>query len=47
VGFDPSAPHGGFGLLGMRERVAMVGGSFEVTSAPGAGAMMRAVIPNG
>jgi signal transduction histidine kinase len=45
VGFDPSARHGGFGLLGMRERVAMVGGSFELTSAPGAGAAMRAVIP--
>jgi signal transduction histidine kinase len=47
VGFDPSARHGGFGLLGMRERVAMVGGSFELTSAPGAGATMRAVIPVG
>ncbi len=46
VGFDPSAPHVGFGLLGMQERVAMVGGSFELTSTPGAGATMRAVIPS-
>ncbi len=45
VGFDTRAGHGGFGLLGMRERVAMVGGSLELTSAPGAGATMRAVIP--
>ncbi len=45
VGFDVGAGHGGFGLPGMRERVAMVGGSFELSSAPGAGATMRAVIP--
>ncbi len=45
VGFDPGAEHTGFGLLGMRERVAMAGGAFELTSAPGAGATVRAVIP--
>jgi signal transduction histidine kinase len=45
VGFEPGMRHGGFGLLGMRERVTMVGGRFELTSAPGAGATIRAVIP--
>jgi len=33
------------GLLGMRERVEMVGGSFAVESAPGRGATIRAQIP--
>ena len=45
VGFDPGAAQPGFGVLGMRERVAMVGGSLELTSAPGTGTTMRAVIP--
>ncbi len=45
VGFDPDAEHAGFGLLGMRERVAMAGGSFELTSSAGVGAKLRAVIP--
>ena len=33
------------GLLGMRERVEMVGGSFRVESAPGKGTTIRAQIP--
>ena len=33
------------GLLGMRERVEMVGGSLRVESAPGRGTSIRAVIP--
>lgn len=33
------------GLLGMRERVEMVGGHFEVESAPGRGTIVRARIP--
>jgi signal transduction histidine kinase len=33
------------GLLGMRERVEMVGGSFGVESAPGKGTTIRAQIP--
>ena len=43
----PSAKAGrpGFGLTGMRERVAMSGGSLEVDSAPGAGTRLVAVIP--
>lgn len=35
------------GLLGMRERVEMVGGSFTVVSAPGHGTTIRARIPVG
>jgi signal transduction histidine kinase len=33
------------GLLGMRERVEMVGGRFTVLSSPGKGTMIRAQIP--
>jgi two-component system sensor histidine kinase DegS len=33
------------GLLGMRERVEMVGGSFNIESAPGKGTTIRAQIP--
>ncbi|MSU62974.1 MAG: sensor histidine kinase [Pedosphaera sp.] len=35
------------GLLGMRERVEMVGGSFSVESEPGKGTTIRAQIPHG
>lgn len=34
------------GLLGMRERLEMVGGSFEMESSPGKGTMITARIPN-
>jgi signal transduction histidine kinase len=33
-GFDDSEPASGFGLLGMRERVSLVGGQFELSSSP-------------
>jgi PAS domain S-box-containing protein len=33
-GFDPSRPTDGFGLVGMRERVALVGGRLELASSP-------------
>jgi len=39
--------HTRLGLLGMRERVEMVGGSFGVESAPGKGTTIRAQIPLG
>ena len=35
------------GLLGMRERLEMVGGHFEVESAPGKGTTVLACIPLG
>ncbi len=37
----------GLGLLGMRERVEMVGGRFAVESSPGKGTIIRAEIPFG
>jgi PAS domain S-box-containing protein len=53
VGFDPDAapdPAGGhrLGLLGMRERVALVGGSLSVESAPGRGTTIiaRVLLPD-
>jgi signal transduction histidine kinase len=44
-GFDPRAGSSGFGLLGMRERLALVHGSLDIESAPGAGTVLRASIP--
>jgi signal transduction histidine kinase len=44
-GFDPQAATAGFGLLGMRERLALVGGALELESAPGSGTVLRAAIP--
>jgi signal transduction histidine kinase len=35
----------GHGLTGMRERLALLGGSLELSSEPGAGFLVRAVIP--
>jgi signal transduction histidine kinase len=39
VGFEADADDtgGGFGLVGMKERAALVGGSLEIESAPGQG----------
>ncbi len=45
VGFDPDAETDGFGLIGMRERASIVGGTLEVSSSPGAGAELRTVVP--
>lgn len=36
-GFDPAAPVNGFGLLGMRERAARLGGELIIESRPGGG----------
>jgi PAS domain S-box-containing protein len=45
TGFDPEAPTRSFGLLGMRERTASVGGLLDVESAPGKGTLVRAQVP--
>ena len=44
-GFDPSDASEGFGLVGMRERVAAVGGSVAVESSPGEGTRLWARLP--
>ncbi len=46
-GFDPEAvtPDGRLGLVGMRERVEILGGTFAVESARGAGTVIRARLP--
>ena len=43
-GFDPEAPTGGFGLGGMRERLALVGGALEVASSAD-GTTLTATLP--
>ena len=45
AGFDPHDAGEGFGLVGMRERVALAGGHLEIRSAPGKGATLRARLP--
>ena len=44
-GFDAQQRSSGFGLLGMRERLALVGGTFALESSPGNGTVVRATIP--
>ena len=44
-GFDPQHPTPGFGLVGIRDRVALAGGRLELSSAPGAGTDLRAFLP--
>lgn len=45
-GFDVSRPTTGFGLAGMRERIALVGGRLEISSRP-SGTTIAAVVPIG
>jgi signal transduction histidine kinase len=44
-GFDPGITAMGTGLQGMTDRVAAVGGTLEVRSAPGQGTTLRGRIP--
>jgi signal transduction histidine kinase len=45
AGFDPHRRSTGFGLVGMRERLALVRGTLDIQTAPGGGTTLRAVIP--
>jgi signal transduction histidine kinase len=47
VGFDPSAVGHGSGLRGMADRVEAVGGTFELSSAPGRGTTIGGRLPVG
>ena len=44
-GFDTGAASSGFGLLGMRERAELLGGTLEIESTPGQGTVVRACLP--
>ena len=44
AGFDRSAPTEGYGLAGMRERAALMGGHLELTTSP-RGTTVLAVFP--
>ncbi len=45
VGFEPNLVREGFGLVGMRERVALLGGSLDISSTRGSGTRVQAEIP--
>jgi len=45
AGFDPDRVSGGYGLGGMRARVAEAGGTLTVHSAPGTGTRVSAMVP--
>ena len=44
-GFDAAASNQGFGLLGMRERVALSGGELSVESSSQGGVRVTATLP--
>jgi signal transduction histidine kinase len=44
-GFDPAAPHAGSGLAHIRGRVAELGGTVDIDSAPGCGAALTVRVP--
>jgi signal transduction histidine kinase len=44
-GFDPAAPHAGSGLAHIRDRVAELGGTVDIDSAPGRGAALTVRVP--
>jgi signal transduction histidine kinase len=49
-GFDPAAPpgsEGGFGLVGMRQRVEALAGTLQIESEPGGGTAISACVPTG
>jgi signal transduction histidine kinase len=44
-GFEDGHGEGGLGLVGMRERVALVNGRFRIESAPNAGTTLLVEVP--
>jgi len=44
-GFDPASDTDGFGLMGMRERVELLGGELRIESSPGSGVLVVASVP--
>jgi len=45
VGFDPKARHGGYGVLGMEERVAALDATLEIVSRASSGTTVRVRLP--
>jgi signal transduction histidine kinase len=45
TGFDPVGPHAGSGLAHIRDRVAELGGTVDIDSAPGRGAALTVRVP--
>jgi signal transduction histidine kinase len=43
-GFDAEAPHGGFGLVGMKERARSIDAQLAIVSRPGAGTRVEVVV---
>ena len=49
IGFNPDlplVPPHGWGLAGMRERVDLIGGKLQISSAPGKGTIVEAIVPD-
>jgi PAS domain S-box-containing protein len=46
-GFDPEGRHDGFGLIGIRERVNVMGGAMKIESEPGTGTKISIDLPYG
>jgi signal transduction histidine kinase len=44
-GLDPQQSARGLGLVNMRERAALVGGTLDITARPGGGTSVRLVVP--
>jgi signal transduction histidine kinase len=44
-GFDANVPVSGFGLTGMRERIALAGGRLDISSPETGGTLVQAVLP--
>lgn len=44
-GFDPEHADGGHGLIGMRERLALLGGRLRIESSPGSGTTIASDVP--
>ena len=44
-GFDAAAPRSGYGLDGLRDRLALGGGSFHIETSPGSGTVLTASLP--
>ena len=45
TGFDARAATGGYGLVGMRQRLSRIGGTLTVESSPGSGTILNVSVP--